>query len=156
MLLIYSCLLSFLRINWDYFFSHLIIHLYLLSPILINWAGQSTAPDGILRIALANASALLNPQPTAQPVCTTAEILLCFSGLDKDEIESRIRRRQFIVFIKVFSGKLALFLCRLYVHLSTRFIYMSTIYTLLSQKSYNLRLLSQKLDILELKKRTEN
>ena len=60
------------------------------------------------------------------------------------------------MFIKVFSGKLALFLCRLYVHLSTRFIYMSTIYTLLSQKSYNLRLLSQKLDILELKKRTEN
>ena len=44
--------------------------------------------------------------------------------------------------IKVFSGKLALFLCRLYVHLSTRFIYMSIVYTLLSQKSYNLRLLS--------------
>jgi hypothetical protein len=53
------------------------------------------------------------------------------------------------MFIKVFSGKLALFLCRLYVHLSTRFIYMSIVYTLLSQKSYNLRLLSQKLGNLE-------
>tara|TARA_Y100001963_G_scaffold152117_1_gene236303 strand:- start:100 stop:303 length:204 start_codon:yes stop_codon:yes gene_type:complete len=60
------------------------------------------------------------------------------------------------VFIKVFSGKLGLFICRLYVHLSTRFIYMSIVYTLLSQISYNLRLLSQKLGNLESTKINQN
>ena len=156
MLLSCSCLLSLFCINWGYFFSHLITHLYLFGPILVNWAGQLITPDGVFRIASPYASALLNPQPTAQPVCLAIETKLFFSGLDKDEIESRIRRRQFIVFIKVFSGKLGFFLCRLNVHLSTRFIYMSIVYTLLSQISYNLRLLSQKLGNLESTKINQN